>query len=70
MKQIKEMVIYNRWGEVVFRKENFLASDPQQGWDGRYLEKTGDAGVYAYKIWVEFNHGGMNKYMGSVTLLR
>jgi gliding motility-associated-like protein len=70
VKQIKEMVLYDRWGEVIYYKENFPASDSQQGWDGRYLGNIAGAGVYTYKILVEFNNGKTNKYLGAVTLLR
>jgi len=70
VRQIKEMVVYDRWGEIIFQKSNFQASDPQQGWDGRYLGNIAVENVYAYKIWVEFNSGKISKYMGSVTLLR
>ncbi len=70
VRQIKEMVIYNRWGEVIFHNENFAFSDPGQGWNGRYLEEMAVGGVYVYKIAVEFTNGQTNKYTGSVTLVR
>lgn len=70
VKQIKEMVVYNRWGEVVFRNENFAFADPKQGWDGRYLQEIAEGGVYAYKIAVEFTNGETNRYSGSVVLVR
>lgn len=70
VKQIKEMIVYDRWGEVIYFKENLPFSDPQHGWDGKYLGGIAGAGVYTYKIWVEFNNGKTNKYYGAVTLLR
>jgi gliding motility-associated-like protein len=70
VKQIKEMVVYDRWGEVIYFKENLPFSDPQYGWDGKYLGGIAGEGVYTYKIWVEFNNGKTNKYHGAVTLLR
>ncbi|WP_428666399.1 gliding motility-associated C-terminal domain-containing protein [Runella sp.] len=70
VKQIKEMVVYNRWGEVVYRNANFAFADPKQGWDGRYLDAFASGGVYAYKIEVEFTNGEINKYLGSVVLVR
>lgn len=69
VKQIKEMIVYDRWGEVVYFKENLPFSNPQHGWDGNYLGGIAEAGVYTYKIWVEFNNGRTNKYLGAVTLL-
>jgi gliding motility-associated-like protein len=70
VKQIKEMIVYDRWGEVIYFKENLPFSDPQHGWDGKYLGGIAGEGVYTYKIWVEFNNGKTNKYHGAVTLLR
>lgn len=68
--QIKEMVVYDRWGEVIYYNKDFAPSDPQQGWNGYYLGKIAGVGVYTYKISVEFNNGKTNKFLGSVTLLR
>lgn len=30
--KIKNLRVFNRWGEVVFQKENFNANDPSNGW--------------------------------------
>lgn len=70
VKQVKEMILYDRWGEVIYYKENFPPSDSQQGWDGSYLGKVVGVGVYTYKVLVEFNNGKTNEYLGAVTLLR
>lgn len=70
VKQIKEMAIYNRWGEIVFRNENFTFADPKQGWDGRYLGEIAEGGVYVYKIAVAFTNGETSHYTGSVLLVR
>lgn len=70
VKQIKEMAIYNRWGEIVFRNENFTFADPKQGWDGRYLGEIAEGGVYVYKIAVAFTNGETSNYTGSVLLVR
>lgn len=68
VKIIKEMVIYNRWGETVFKAENFPFSDASYGWNGQYLGKIRE-GVYAYKILVEFRNGETNMYRGAVALI-
>ncbi|TDE08392.1 T9SS type B sorting domain-containing protein [Dyadobacter psychrotolerans] len=70
VKQIKEMCIYNRWGEVIYQKENFAASDPASGWQGTYHGQISPPGVYPYKIKVELNSGAMLNYNGVVNLLR
>ena len=70
VKQVKEMWIYNRWGEVIFKNQNFTASDAAQGWSGKYHGNDSPAGVYPYKISVELMSGKIREYVGVVTLLR
>jgi hypothetical protein len=64
------MSVYNRWGEVIYRKENFPASEPAAGWDGSYKGQPTEPGVYPYKIQVEFKSGQLADYEGAVTLVR
>lgn len=72
VKQVKEMAIYNRWGEVIYREENFPASDPNHGWNGTYLEKSLGPGTYPYKITIQFSDAEMSDYTyrGAIMLLR
>ncbi|TDE08391.1 T9SS type B sorting domain-containing protein [Dyadobacter psychrotolerans] len=70
VKQIREMVIYSRWGEVIFRKENFAASDPAYGWPGTYQGVITASGAYPYKIKVELKSGELLDYKGAVHLIR
>jgi len=70
VKQVKIMLIYDRWGEVVFMKQNVAASDPDAGWDGNYHGKVMLPGSYPYKIKVEFKSGELFDYKGVVNLLR
>ncbi|WP_221391337.1 gliding motility-associated C-terminal domain-containing protein [Dyadobacter sp. NIV53] len=70
VKQIREMMIYNRWGEVIYEQSNFAASDPAFGWPGTYHGVVSSAGVYPYKIQVELKDGDIQNYEGVVNLLR
>jgi gliding motility-associated-like protein len=69
VKQIKELIIYDRWGEVVFSKQNFPASDANHGWDGNYRGTPAPVGVYPFKAKVEFNNGFIKQYNGAIKLL-
>ena len=40
-----EMLIYNRWGEIIFETH-----DVTYGWDGKYALKNCQEGIYSYKI--------------------
>jgi gliding motility-associated-like protein len=64
-----EMVIYNRWGEVMFETHNM-----QVGWDGSYGLEGLDCptGTYTYKIAFVLVNGGQERIIltGHVNLLR
>ncbi|GAB3902330.1 hypothetical protein GCM10028803_28770 [Larkinella knui] len=67
--EIKEFVIYNRWGEVIFTKQNFPASNPDYGWNGEYLGTISEGGVYSFRIKVAFMNGKVDERRGTVTLI-
>lgn len=58
-----QMLIYNRWGEVVYSSNN-----PVEHWDGKYKNEPAENGVYVYEVFAK----GFGKHpkTGSVTLLR
>lgn len=59
------MLIYNRWGELVFH-----ATDQYESWDGTVNGKDAQSGVYAYMIQYKVGDGEMKHTYGDVTLLR
>lgn len=60
------MVIYNRWGEVVFRTDDFTV-----GWDGTYKGNDAELGVYSYSAEYRFiNKTDYETQQGNVTLIR
>ncbi len=65
-KDIQEMVflIYNRWGQVVFK-----TNQAWNCWDGNYKGELAAQGVYYYYIKVKTSCGNA-EYKGDVTLLR
>ena len=65
-----DMVIFNRWGKVVFHTK-----DPMINWDGKDINTKTDspAGVYFYTCEVYFiSTDGLKKrqLQGSVTIIR
>lgn len=60
-----QMIIVNKWGEIVF-----TASDPNQGWDGTFLDAQLPSDVYIYYIKVVNQLGGTREFKGTVTLVR
>jgi gliding motility-associated-like protein len=70
VRMIKEMLIYDRWGELVFRDANFPTADASHGWDGNYQGKTLNPDIFTYKIVAEMKNGEVNDFSGAFTLLR
>jgi gliding motility-associated-like protein len=60
-----ELVIYNRWGEMIF-----ISRDVNIGWDGYYKDKLAEQGVYIWKVKVKYANGKVENLAGDITLLR
>jgi gliding motility-associated-like protein len=60
-----EMIIYSRWGEVLFR-----STDVNTGWDGTVNGQKAPEGSYVYKIEIEDTSGVPFRKSGTVLLLR
>ena len=68
---IRNMSIYDRWGNLVYQLKDVLPNDPESGWDGRFNGRLTNPGVYLYAVEVYFGAlGQTKKYAGSVTLIR
>jgi gliding motility-associated-like protein len=59
------LVIYNRWGEVVFE-----TTDQQQCWDGTFRGVALPSDVFAYKLQVALQDGTSVVKSGNINLLR
>lgn len=68
--RIKSMHIFDRWGEMIFEKENITASDIEQGWDGTKYHVSLNSGVFAYEIELEFTDGEIIFAKGNITILK
>ena len=68
--RIKSLLIFNRWGEVVFQKKEFPVNDALSGWDGNYKGKKAKADVYVYQIEIICSNGEIIKYSGNIALIQ
>lgn len=65
------MLIYDRWGELLFERNNFVpADDISGGWDGTFRGKDAPTGVYVYLVEVDFADGVTLLYRGDITIIR
>ena len=69
VEKILSFAIFDRWGNRVFEKADFLP-DPAgtDGWDGTFDGRRLDPGVYVYYAKALFIDGKEIEYSGSVTL--
>jgi len=67
---IPEMMVFDRWGNLVFEQRNFPPNSAQMGWDGRYKGDQLKPAVFAYVIKVELVTGEILTFSGDVTLVK
>lgn len=67
---ISELAIYDRWGNLLFRNENFPVSQPEFGWDGSYKDEPMNPAVFVYYAEVELFDGTTELIKGDLTLFR
>lgn len=67
---IKHMVIYGRWGEKVFERNNFIAGDRSLCWNGTLNGQPAPTGTYVYFVEMQCPSGGLFTRKGTVVLIR
>ncbi|NUO02365.1 MAG: gliding motility-associated C-terminal domain-containing protein [Saprospiraceae bacterium] len=67
---VLRLMIFDRWGEMVFENKNFLTNDFSAGWNGRFHGNPATQGVYVYYAEVELLPGIRTKIKGDFVVLR
>ncbi|MEZ5042923.1 MAG: gliding motility-associated C-terminal domain-containing protein [Saprospiraceae bacterium] len=67
---INMLMIFDRWGNLLFEASDFPANDPAFSWDGTYRGKEASTGVYTYYTRITLQNGQTRVYQGDLTLLR
>jgi gliding motility-associated-like protein len=70
LKEIEELTIYDRWGNLVFQQSHFQPDDPSASWDGQMRGKRLNPGVYVYKLLVLYKDDRHESLVGDVTIMR
>jgi|GEM_PF-4411144 len=73
---IKWLRIYDRWGELMFEKNDIVPNDPSVGWDGTHLKKKKNKQwprgpeVFVWYAEIEYTNGYVEILKGDVTVVR
>lgn len=68
--EVKDYMVFDRWGELVFHGKHIQPNWSSGGWNGMYQGKEMPSGVYVYVIQVQFLDGVIETYKGDLTLVR
>jgi len=67
---VDQIMIYNRWGELVYNKQSFELGEDPEYWDGSKGNSPCAEGVYVYVITYVNESGERKKITGDLTLVR
>jgi gliding motility-associated-like protein len=70
VERIEELLIFDRWGNMVFQAIDWPINSERHGWDGTFRGQALDPGVYAYSIRFRLVNGERRTLGGDVLLLR
>jgi gliding motility-associated-like protein len=70
IKSIKHFRVFNRWGEIVFERNDFPPNQPSFGWDGKVRGVLSTPDVYVYTAEVVCENDVLFTYKGNVTVIR
>ncbi len=66
---VRTFRVFDRWGEIMFKADNFQPNDPGNGWDGKFNGKKLNPAVFVYYAEIEYVNGRVEIYKGDVTLV-
>ena len=70
IQKVEKMLIFDRWGKIIYEEYNFIPNEPTSGWDGTHNGAILKSGSFVYLIEVRFLDNEVIKYRGIVTLIR
>jgi len=69
IKSIERLRIYDRWGELIWQRENFPSNDVNNGWDGTFRDKAVNPGVFVWVADLLLTDGRKITKTGDVTVV-
>ncbi|MEM6769649.1 MAG: gliding motility-associated C-terminal domain-containing protein, partial [Bacteroidota bacterium] len=68
--RINTLRVYDRWGGLVFERNDFMPNDPSLGWDGTVDGQPVNAAVFVYYASVRYINGSTLEFKGDVVVVR
>jgi len=70
LEEIEKLQVFSRWGSLVFETANIVPNNPSLGWDGTFLNRLVNPGVFVYVAQLRFVDDEVIQAEGDVTVLR
>lgn len=70
VKSIRQFKIFDRWGELLYFKDNLRLNVPIDGWDGKFNGTPVQVGVYVCYFTLELENGVVESYYTDLTLIK
>lgn len=70
VKKIKQLLVFDRWGEQVFGISNANPYDVSTHWHGVFRDMPAQVGVYVWMTEIEYIDGITKLFKGDVTLMK
>ena len=67
---IETLQIFDRWGNLMFKRDVFPPDQPLLGWDGTFRDRPMNPGVFVFWAKVKFKDGTTQTIKGDVTIIR
>jgi gliding motility-associated-like protein len=67
---IKTLRLFNRWGEIVYEKNDFMPNNPAAGWNGIYKGMKLNADVFVYTCDILCDNNTVMTLKGNVALIQ
>ena len=68
--QVKSLLVFDRWGDIVFEYYQFPPNDFTWGWDGKHRGQALGPGVFTWFSEIEFLDGETMLFKGDVVLVK
>ncbi len=67
---LRQLRVFDRWGALVYAREDAALNDPDTGWDGTIAGRSAPEGAYVYHAVLERIDGRLLERTGTVVLVR